>query len=301
MRRVLVTGATSAVGGFLLLRLEGAGVEVVAVSRRMPETLEGRVRWVRADLRDAPPPLGPFHAWIHIARLDLLPGWLEAFRDPPPRLVAFSTTSVLTKAASSDPGERALVSRLLAAEERLRALAAARGTAWTLLRPTMIYGGGRDRNVAFIARWIRRWRVFPLVGQGLARRQPVHAEDLAEACLRILDNPRTHGKAYALGGGEVLAYRTMVERIFRCEGIAPRLLPIPDRLLVAAVRVGRRLPGLQFLSPAMVDRMRRDLVFDNGPAQRDFGYRPRRFEPRPLERVPARRMQRRAPVGQARR
>ena len=280
MRRVLVTGARSGVGRYLVPSLREAGLEVIAVSRRPPPADAGPgLRWLRADLRSPPPAMVVPDAWIHVAPLDLLPGWLQAMRPSPRRILAFSTTSVLTKADSPDPRERAQVERLRQAEQRLRGLADERGVAWTLFRPTLIYGGGRDRNVAFIARWVRRWRVFPLVGGGRARRQPVHAEDLARACVAVLDNSATHGKLYHLGGGEVLSYRAMVDRIFAAQGQRPRYLPVPAALLAVAVRLGARLPGLGFLSPAMVWRLQRDLVFDIGPARRDFHYAPRPFRP----------------------
>lgn len=285
MRRVLVTGARSAVGGYLLSRLRDASCAVVAVSRgTAPAGAWRAARWLQADLGRDPPPQGPFWAWVHLAPLDLLGRWLDAMDPPPARLVAFGTTSVLTKADSPDPAERARVGRLLQAEERLRTVGSSRGMAWTLFRPTMIYGGGRDRNVAFIADWVRRWRFFPLVGDGGGLRQPVHADDLAAACMAVLDNPRTEGRTYELGGGEVLRYRAMVDRIFEAQGLRPRYLPVPEAVLAAAVRVAARLPGLGFLSPAMVRRMGQDLVFDHGPAIRDFGYAPRPFRPQAVKR-----------------
>ncbi|HHB12475.1 MAG TPA: NAD(P)-dependent oxidoreductase [Chromatiales bacterium] len=279
MKRVLVTGARSAVGAFLLPLLLEHECTVLAVSRRGREVSGAGVRWLRADLRAAPPALGPFDVWIHLARLDLLPRWLEGLSAPPNRLIAFSTTSVLSKAASSDPAERELAARLLDAERRVQRLAEERGVAWTLFRPTMIYGTGRDHNVAFIARWVRRWRLFPLVGAGRGARQPVHAADLARACLLALDARSSHGQTYVLGGGEVLTYREMVDRIFRAEGLTPRYLQVSEHLLCLAVQAAAHLPGLRFLSPAMVQRMNQDLAFDIGPAERDLGYRPRPFEP----------------------
>jgi nucleoside-diphosphate-sugar epimerase len=114
------------------------------------------------------------------------------------RLIAFSSTSAATKADSAEPEERAVAARLRDGEAAVQAFCDARGVAWTVFRPTLIYAEGRDANVSRLARLIARWRVFPLAGEGRGRRQPVHAEDLALACLQALDRPETFGRRYDL-------------------------------------------------------------------------------------------------------
>src|SRR6185437_8734720 len=96
---VLVLGATSLIGRFALPRLRGMGAEAVALSRTAPDA----PGWVRADLSD-PDLASRLPACPTV--LSLSPVW----RLPPAlgalkargmqRLVAFSSTSVLTKAAS---------------------------------------------------------------------------------------------------------------------------------------------------------------------------------------------------------
>jgi nucleoside-diphosphate-sugar epimerase len=149
--------------------------------------------------------------------------------------------------------------------------------AWTLFRPTLIYGEGRDRNVSEIARFIRRFGFFPLAGEGRGRRQPVHAEDLARACLAVLDNEQAIGRVYDLPGGETLTYAEMVSRIARGLGRTPRLLRVPVPLLRVALAGLRRLPSFAHLSPEVASRMNIDLIFDAQAARRDFGYDPRPF------------------------
>jgi nucleoside-diphosphate-sugar epimerase len=280
--RVLVTGASSQIGHFLLPRLLGAGYAVTALSR-VPRPARAGLCWLQGDLRrplDCSPGAAAPKALIHLALLSLLPERLpELVRWGVRRVVAFSSTSRFTKIASPDPAERALAASLGEAEDRLAARCAALGVDWTLFRPTLIYGAGMDQNVCFIAGFARRYRFFPLVGKGEGLRQPVHADDLADACLAVLDRPAGYGNAYQLSGGEVLSYRSMVERVFLALGQRPRLLPVPEALLRTALSGVRLLPGLHHLTPAMADRMSEDLCFDSGPARRDFGYAPRGFVP----------------------
>src|SRR3546814_1705754 len=58
-----------------------------------------------------------------------------------------------------------------------------------------------------------RWHRFALPRNANGLRQPVHVEDLATAAFATLDAPETHGRTYALPGGETLAYSEMVARV----------------------------------------------------------------------------------------
>jgi nucleoside-diphosphate-sugar epimerase len=220
----------------------------------------------------------PATCLLHAAPIWLLPGWLPVAADAGVRrLVAFSSTSRFTKRGSSSARERETARRLAEDEEAVESACRARGIRWTILRPTLIYGGGSDRNVSDIARFVRRFGFFPIAGEGAGRRQPVHADDLAGACLAVLDKPATFDRAYETPGGETLTYGEMVSRIARGVGQTPRLVPLPLPLLRVALAVASRLPGLGHVTPDMADRMDLDLVFDDDAARRDFAYDPRPF------------------------
>ena len=278
---VLVLGASSLVGRFLLPRLAEAGVETVAVSREPAVAAMNGVRWLQADIASA--------GWADAAPacstvFALTPLWLVPQALPPllargaKRLVAFSSTSVFTKAASPVPAEREVARKLAAAEAAIAALAGESGLAWTILRPTMIYAEGLDGNVTRLARLIARLGVLPLSGAGEGLRQPVHADDLAAAALTVAATPATHDKAYDLPGGETLSYRDLVRRLFEAQGRKPRILHVPPALW--RLGLGLASPLLPGATAAMGDRMAENLTFDAGPAQRDFGWAPRAFRPR---------------------
>jgi nucleoside-diphosphate-sugar epimerase len=147
---------------------------------------------------------------------------------------------------------------------------------WTILRPTLIYGFGQDKNVSEIARFIRRFGFFPLLGTAGGLRQPVHVHDVAKACLAAL-TVSTANRAYALSGGEVLTYRDMAERIFLALGRRLRIVTIPLWIFRGAVAAVRCLPRYRHWSAAMAERMNRNLVFDHSDAEKDLGFTPRRF------------------------
>jgi nucleoside-diphosphate-sugar epimerase len=149
--------------------------------------------------------------------------------------------------------------------------------AWTVFRPTLVYGCGRDRNVTFIAKFVRRFGFFPLFSGGRGLRQPVHADDLAQACTQALDNRSTYGKAYILSGASTVTYREIVEAVFRELGKPVRTLDVPLPLFQAAIGIAKKLPRMRGLSTEMATRMGIDICFDHQEAATDFGFRPRPF------------------------
>lgn len=275
---VLVLGATSLIGEFLLTRLNAAGIEPMALSRRPPSD---DVCWVDADLADSDlaDELPPVATVFSLSPIWLLPQALPALKASGlTRLVAFSSTSRFTKQDSPDVAERAVAKALADAETRVEAFCADNGVAWTILRPTLIYVEGRDGNVSRLAGLIRRFRILPLSGRGEGLRQPVHAEDLAIGALAAATAPAAHDKAYDLTGGETLTYRVMAQRVFEGLGRRPAILSLPPWLFRLLLTLAR--PFYPGATATMADRMAQDLTFDDAPARRDFGWAPRDFHPR---------------------
>jgi len=270
----LIVGASGATGRFLGPRLLAAGHEVVALSRRPRESADAHLRWLCGDLHATMPPLPALDTIFNLGPLDAFARW---FAQAPivgaPRVIAFGSMSVESKRDSADAEERQLAERLRQAERELAAAAEQRGCRWTLFRPTLIYGAGVDRSLTPIAHFAARWHVVPRLAGAHGLRQPVHAEDLAEACIAALTNARTCERIYALGGGERLAFATMIERVRASLPTLVIPLPIP----LAAARAVARLVHSKRL--AAIERLTTDLVADHAAAMADFGWRPRTFHP----------------------
>jgi len=279
MSSVLVLGASGAIGRHLVPRLLAAGHDVVALSRRAHPPRAARVRWVVGDIHAPAPALPVTDALFSLGPLDGLAAWLATLDIAAgARIIAFGSMSVFAKRESIDPAERALAARLAAAEQAFVAAAVARGMAWTLLRPTLIYGSGLDRSLSPLARFGRRWRVFPRLPAATGLRQPVHAGDLAEACLAAWQTPASHGRTYALGGGERLAFADMLERVRGSLGVRTLGVPLPLAGAAALAR-GARALGLSAPGAGAFARLRDDLVADDAAARADLGWSPRAFDP----------------------
>lgn len=278
--RVVVTGATSLIGDYLLPLLVGEGYEVHAISRKPPDY--GRAAgliWHHADIsREMPQVIRSADILIHLAPLASLPDILEAAgMECPRRVIGFGTTSLFTKASSALEEERQLVEGLRDAESRIARLGETLGIHWTVFRPTLVYHLGRDKNVTTISLFLKKFGFFPLVDGSRGKRQPVHAEDLARATLTVIGEPKAFCKAYNLSGGEILSYREMVERIARTLEVNVRLVDIPLPLLKTIILMVSHLPRFRHLNTEMATRISADMCFDNGDAVRDFGFTPRTF------------------------
>ena len=170
-----------------------------------------------------------------------------------------------------------LAARLADSEDRLIEECDKYNVQWTLFRPTMVYGCGLDKNVFSISSFIRHFGCFIMAGDGNGCRQPVHADDLADACVKSLQNEATYRKDYNLSGGETLAYAKMVSLVFELLGRKKRLWHLKRSVLGPMISMASMLPGLRHVTPAMIDRMEQDFCFDHSHAANDFSYSPRGF------------------------
>lgn len=280
IRRVAIVGAASQIGQALLPCLEAAVIEAVLIGRRASPDASLSVHVFDDAHRTFEPSLSKVDAVISLAPLPVIGRVLDmAEALGARRVIAFGSTGRFSKVDSSSEIERDFVAQQTQAEHLFATRSQSAGIAWTLFRPTMIYGADLDLNVAFIRAVVRQAGFFPLLRGARGLRQPVHIGDLAHACVAALASERSLNRAYDLGGGEVLAFPELVRRIFESERKRPVLVPVPRFAYSVIVALASRLPRYRFIRPQMVDRMCDDLIADNADAARDFGYRPRRFEP----------------------
>lgn len=276
---MLVLGATGAIGRYLLSRLNAAGAQSLAVSR-LSIAPSPSVRWLQGDLNGEMPDLSqrPIEVIYSVGPLDGLLRWLSRAQLPAiSKLVAISSMSAVVKEHSADPQERALASSLLDSERAVMAWCENGNVDCVILRPTLIYGAGVDRSLSALAQFARRWRLFPWIPGATGLRQPVHADDLAVACLAAAALPKDVGGIYAVGGGEQLSFAAMLARLRA--GLPVSTLPVPVPLAIArmALSLLRISPRWQHLQYGLIDRLQVDQVVDNEPAKRDLGWSPRDF------------------------
>lgn len=281
-----VFGATSLVGKRLLPLLIQNGWEVTAFSRQkissefIPTT--SRVKWRSLEsLRETHPNFNldqkiPY--WFYLAPIWTLPAYFDFLsKQIVKKIIVLSSTSIFTKVTSSDINEIKIAKKLEEGEASLQNWAEKHEINWTILRPTLIYGYGQDRNICEIARFIQRFHFFPLLGNANGLRQPIHADDVAAACYAAFLSQQVANRVYNISGSELITYREMVERISHALNKPLILLKIPYWVFHLAIKLLKPFPRYSNWSIAMVERMRRDLIFDHSEASRDFGFAPRSF------------------------
>lgn len=281
-RTVLVTGGSSQVGLFTIGRLLGQGYRVVAlVHRTNIGFFHPNLAWVRASLHkpeELAQALRPFccEAVIHCA-----PVWLAAAATTVlrgvgvTRAVAISSTSIIAKQTTTDKHERKFLRKLTEGEEAFKAQSNAAGLAYTILRPTLIYGAGLDQNVTRVAEDIDRTDAFYVEKPAQGRRAPVHADDVAQIAINAINAPAAAGQSYDVQGGEELPYIDMVARIGKALGKRFRIKSIPGLSTLCSM-LHPLMPGM--IPPASVaKRMQQDQLFPDPRIVTELGVHPRPF------------------------
>ena len=285
--RVGVIGATSIVGEYLLSLLVEEGWDVVAFSHRESQIKaveDNSVVWrLLASFKSTE--VGYFdqrkeqiNLWISLAPISVLSECFSMLLTYGARhIVAISSTSRFTKSESSDHEEKILAQTLAESEELLKSWAKKEKLTFTILRPTLIYGLGRDKNVSAIASFIRSFSFYPVLGAARGLRQPVHAKDVASCCVTALSAKAAINNSYNISGGETISYREMVCRIFVALNKKPRFVAFPLWLFRTAVLFLRMFPPFRHWSAAMAERMNQNLIFSHEEASRDLRFKPRPF------------------------
>lgn len=275
---VSVTGASSQLGVFLLPRLQDAGFEVCALSRRAPAEpvpVSDRISWARPGSEP-----GSAGYLVSCGPIDLARSLIRQHSHLK-KAVVFSTSSTLTKPDSGDRRERETVAAISEEEGRLKSFCRDRGVALVLLRPTLIYGCGLDGNVSLLLKLGERSGFIPLSTNSKGLRQPVHADDLAElAVSALLADTGTILEGEACGGS-TLSFREMVEIVASCGKRRISLLPLPAPLLTALARAVSLFGAGKGINAQMVRRQATDMVFDDTLFRNTLGYEPRPFRPSP--------------------
>ncbi len=276
--RILVTGGTGFLGSRVVDRAVAAGHDVVGLARTETAAASLRRRGASAVAGDLAGPAGLAAAFVEADARALLniaslgfghaAAILTAARAAGIRRAVFvSTTGIFT--ALDPPSKRVRI-------EAERAIEAS-GLDWTIIRPTMIYGGPDDRNMARLLALVRRAPVLPLPGAGCLH-QPVHVDDLADTVLRALDAEVAIGRAYDVAGPRPLPFRDVVTAAGTAVGRRVHGVAVPARPVLALVSAHERHARRPLLKAEQIARLTEDKAFDITAARHDLGHRPRPFE-----------------------
>lgn len=276
--KLLVTGGSGFLGRRVVTQAVAQGHQVIGIARS--STAESRLRALgagvmRGDLDDRRSiervvQTADADALLNIASLGF--GHANtivaaAERLSPRRAVFVSTTGIYT--TLNPPSKQTRV----AAEETIQSSA----LAWTLIRPTMIYGGPDDRNMCRLLRTLRRCPVLPVPGGGRHLQQPVHVDDLAGLLLRAAVTDVAIGRSYNVAGPRPLTFQEIVAQAGEAAGVQAFCVPVPIRPVIALVAAYEQWSARPRLKAEQIARLVEDKTFAIDAAARDLGFSPRQF------------------------
>ena len=271
---ILVTGATGYTGRFLMQRLLRTGRPLRCLVRPTSELGElerwGVEIWT-GDLAKPQEVRGAFAGVkqvIHLAHIRYAPTIIECLGESVEQAVLVSSLRRFSRVPSASVDE-VIEAESYAAQHSIRC---------TILRPSMIYGPGDDRNISRLVALLRRYSWIPVFGSGNYLQQPVYVEDVAESILTALQSPRTMGKSYALAGPEALGYNRLIDLVGAAIGVKPVKIHLPVGLALAGLWCLRKVGVWVGVDMEQIRRLQEDKSFSIAEARADLNFRPVNFE-----------------------
>lgn len=252
--KIIVLGGTGFVGRHLVTRLQRDGHMISVLSRNRDQHRElgvlPRVSVVNADVHDRDA-LGRHLAGADAA-INLIGILNESGSDGSGfRKAHVELTGKLLAACAAVGVPRLLQMSALRAGEGDSHYLATRGEAdakvkasslaWTIFRPSVIFGP--DDGLFY--RFAKLLRITPLLplARANAKFAPVYVGDVAEAFARALIHPHTIRRVYELAGPRVITLAELVRWTARMTDKRRLVVPLPDALGFMQAHVGEWLPG----------------------------------------------------------
>lgn len=308
--RVLVTGATGAIGPGLVGLLRRQGYTVRTLSRRPPDRglLPDEVENVIGDIAD---PLTVDAAVRDVTTVFHLAALLHVV-DPPAsmraeyerinlagtktiveaaisagvkRLVFFSTIAVygnsggeiLTEESPTRPSSCYAETKLAAERIVLEAQRADGRPFGTALRLGAVYGSRIKGNYHRLVRSLARGWFIP-IGDGSNRRTLINDKDVANAALLVMREPVAAGQVYNVSDGEFHTLNKIIAAMCEALGRKAPALSFPERpvrvvanIVGTAARLGKRAAPI---NAATVAKFTEDIAVDSSRIQSEIGFRP---------------------------
>lgn len=275
--KIFVTGATGFTGSRVVPLLLQNGFEVRCLYRATSDRSllpQPEIEWTLGDVSDTQTLSASMRgtdALVNIASLGFghADSIIAAAKSAGvQRAVFVSTTAIFTQLNAGSKTVR------MAAETAIQAS----GLRYTILRPTMIYGSDRDRNICRLIRWLKVLPFFPVFGDGNYLQQPIYVDDVAQAILGSLKSDRTINNSYNIAGKYPLTYNQVIDTIAKQMNKRVWKIHIPSKPVVSLLKLLERIHFPFPIKSEQVLRLNENKDFSYEEAQKDFGFNPRSFE-----------------------
>jgi nucleoside-diphosphate-sugar epimerase len=294
LKRALVTGGSGYFGCVMVAALRARGYEVSVFDLVDVDDRPAEVRFVRGDIRDAAAiraacagvnvvhhnvaqvPIAKDRALFESVNVGGTQNLLEAARAAGVEKTVLVSSSAVFGVPAKNPVDASVAPHPREAygaakleAERVAAGYVARGLDVTIVRPRTILGHGRLGIFQILFEWVRKGRPVYVLGRGDNRYQFVHADDLADACVRAGERPGA--ATYNVGAERFGTMREALEALVRHAGTGSRVRSLPMGLTVRLMELTSTL-GLSPLGPYHSLMYGREMFFDVTPVKRDLGW-----------------------------
>lgn len=289
---IAVTGITGKSGRFFLNRLIAEAENLqnyrfLLLCRTAPKELLEKaakaidVSFVESDLKDQESVRAAFvnrvDMVVHIAGVKLSYGLVcAAMEAGVDNFILVHTTGIYSKYKAAGEEYRIIEKKIAQMTEQY--IDQGRNVAVTILRPTMIYGDLRDKNLSVFIRMVHKLRLMPVVNGARYDLQPVWCKDLGDAYYGVMRNwDVTKNKEYILSGGAPIQLREMFREIARQLGVKNVFISCPFPVAYAGAWALYLVSFGKINMREKVQRLVEPRAFEHTKATEDFGYAPVEF------------------------
>ncbi len=275
--KLIVTGATGFTGSQTVPILIQSGFQVKCLARPGSDRSSLHhldIEWINGDLNDHPSLINAMQGCqglVNIASLGFghTGNIISAAQSAGiQRSVFISTTAIFTRLNAGSKQVR------LEAEELIQKS----NLSYTILRPTMIYGSPRDRNIWRLIQFIKKYPIIPVLGDGSHFQQPVFVDDVAKSILSVLKADKTINKSYNIAGQQALTYNQMIDVITHQLNKNIRKLHFSAKMAIRMLSFFEKIHLPFPIKSEQVLRLNENKDFSYAEASQDFQFQPLSFE-----------------------
>ena len=149
---------------------------------------------------------------------------------------------------------------------------------YCIIRPSMIYGSVRDKNMHKVIDFISKYKFFPIFGNGKNLMQPVYYKDLAYIIERAIEK-QMQNIALDVAGAKSQTYESLIDEVFKALSLKKNILKLPIQASKRIINmtpkfIRRKLP----VTYEQLIRLQEDKQFCYKEASKLLKYKPTSFE-----------------------